>query len=106
MTGAKNIVSWNTGELKDVTRRQQKGEIVRNILEKANETLFIALQETHWTENADVPQLLKNLENLYWFRYGHAPEDDSFSGIAIIVNKMVTILSHEVTIEGRLTNTR
>ena len=62
MTGAKKIVSWNTGGLKDVTRRHQKVEIVRNILEKANETLFVALQETHWTENADVPQLFKILK--------------------------------------------
>ena len=47
MTGAKKIVSWNTGGLKDITRRQKKVELIRNILEKANETLFIGLQETH-----------------------------------------------------------
>ena len=106
MTGAKKIVSWNTGGLKDITRRQKKVELIRYILEKANETLFIGLQETHWTEYTDVPQLFKNLKNLYWFRYDHAPANDNFSGIAIIVNKIFTILSHEVMIEGRLTHTK
>ena len=43
MTGAKKIVSWNTGGSKDVTRRNSKVEIVRNILGKAHETLFVAL---------------------------------------------------------------
>ena len=37
MTGAKKIVSWNTGGLKDITRRQKKVELIRNTLEKANE---------------------------------------------------------------------
>ena len=106
MTGAKKIITWNTGGLKDITRRQKKVELIRNILEKANETLFIGLQETHWTEDTDVPQLFKNLKNLYWFRYGHAPANDNFSGIAIIVNKIFTIISHEVMIEGRLTHTK
>ena len=61
MTGAKKIITWNTGGLKDITRRQKKVELIRNILEKANETLFIGLQETHWTEDTDVPQLFKIL---------------------------------------------
>ena len=74
----KIIVSWNTGGLRDITGRHIKVEPIRNILEKANKK----------------------------HGYGHAPSNDNFSGIAIIVNKISTILSHEVMIEGRLTHTK
>ena len=57
-------------------------------------------------EDADVPQPFKNLEILYWFRYGHAQANDNFSGIAIIANKIFMTLSHKVMIEDRLTHTK
>ena len=53
-------------------RSVQKIELIRNYLEKTQELLFLIIQETHWTDENEIPSEISNRNNMFEIRIQYA----------------------------------
>ena len=88
--------------IKGATTRAKKIELIRNDLEKPQELLFLIIQETHWTDENDIPSEISNHNNMFEIRNSFAHREDSWSGITAIINKTHSVEEFNEIIKGRL----
>ena len=57
--------------------------------------MLLNLQETHLTNNAQIPKVWLNYNHIYEIISTHAQEEDRFAGMIIFVNKAFELVDTE-----------
>ena len=98
-----NLIHWNIKGLK--TRQnhnfQEKVSIISDLLSKIQSTTVLNLQETHLTEENEIPQTWLNFRHIYHIISTWATPEDRFAGITIFINKTFEIVETIEIIKGR-----
>ena len=72
------------------------------MLSHPQDNSIINIQETHLTQNLEIPKKWLNFDHLYSIISAHATETDSFGGILLFISKTFEILESEVLVDGRV----
>ena len=72
------------------------------MLSSPQNNLLVNLQETHLSEECQIPLNWKNFEHLYTIIPNFCSRTDSFSGTLTFINKTLEIVVTEILIPGRL----
>ena len=101
---AGDIYHWNIGGIKckRSTNYNDKINQLSSILEKASSTLILNIQETHISNEAELPKILETYSHIYNFIKAFSNINDSFSGIIIGIRKTEDIVATEILEPGRL----
>ena len=99
-----DIIHWNIRGIKDKRNLNffKKVETVVALLKQPQNNLIINIQESHLTQNLQIPRKWLNFEHLYSIISAHAVETDRFGGIILFINKTLEILETEILIDGRI----
>ena len=99
-----SITHWNLKGVKDKRNPnyQKKVDIVSHLLSNPSKNLIVSLQETHLESKNQIPSEWTNFSHLFSLVGNFAPNNDSFSGTMLFINKLLTIEHIEVLIPGRV----
>ena len=98
------IIQWNIRGLKTSQNINfsKKIEIVTSFLLNPQSSFVINIQETHFTNQTQIPKDWLNFKHLYHIISTFAHERDRFSGISIFLNKTYDILEVKEIRQGRI----
>ena len=99
-----DLIHWNLKGIKDKhsSNFQEKVDIVSHMLSSPQNNLIVNLQETHLSEECQIPLDWENFEHLYTIIPNFCSRTDSFSGTLTFINKTLEIVVTEILIPGRL----
>ena len=100
---ADDIYHWNINGLKCKHSPNYLGKInqIGSILEKGS-TSILNIQETHTSNESELPKFLKTYSHLYTFEKTFSCSGDVFSGILVCIRKTDIVILSEVLENGRL----
>ena len=86
---AGEIIHWNINGLKNKKSPKYKDKIdtISSLLENVNQTYLINIQETHLSNNSEMPEIVRTYEHIYNHIITHSSTEDPYSGIIIFIQK-------------------
>lgn len=101
---AGDICHWNINGLKckKSINYKEKINFLSSLLENTNSTILLNVQETHLTNENELPNFVNLYKHIYNFENAFAKSDDPYSGILVGIRKTETILLTEIIEQGRL----
>ena len=98
------IIHWNLRGLKTSQNLNfsTKIETIISFLLNPQTTFLVNIQETHLTDQTQIPKKWLNFKHLYHIVSTFAHERDRFSGISIFISKMYDMLQVREILKGRI----